>query len=94
MKRLKREEMVIMATCQKTRRTFGITAQKDGNDYIFKWAFKLNAGTAKREGFEKIKFQEILLIAMNFLGVRIVGRNRGFSVVNVDVLYVWSQLRK
>lgn len=55
MKQLKRDEMVVMATCQKTKRTFGITAQRQGKEYVFTWAFKLNAETAKREGFERNK---------------------------------------
>ena len=55
MKRPKRDEMVIMATCQQTKRAFGITAQKVGSDYVFQWAFKMNTEMAKREGFEKNK---------------------------------------
>ena len=52
MKKLKREEMVVMATCQQSKKTFGITAQKVGKDYVFKWAFKLNRESAQHEGFE------------------------------------------
>lgn len=52
MKKLKREEMVVMATCQQTKKTFGITAVKIGRDYNFTWAFKLNRESAKHEGFE------------------------------------------
>ncbi|MBM6865530.1 hypothetical protein H6A66_10185 [Bacteroides caecigallinarum] len=79
MKRLKREEMVIMATCQKTKRTFGITAQKEGNDYIFKWAFKLNAGTAKREGFEKNKVSGNIINSNEFPGCPHCGAQSWFQ---------------
>lgn len=52
MKKLKREEMVVMATCQNNKKVFGITAIKTGNNYEFAWAFKINPDSAKREGFE------------------------------------------
>lgn len=55
MKRPKREEMVVVATCQQTRRIFGITAQRIGKDFVFKWAFKMNPEVAKHEGFDKTK---------------------------------------
>ena len=44
--------MVVMATCQQSKKTFGITAQKVGKDYVFKWAFKLNRESAQHEGFD------------------------------------------
>lgn len=53
MRRPKREEMVVMATCQQTKKTFGITARKIDKDYVFMWAFKLDKVSAQREGFEK-----------------------------------------
>lgn len=68
MKRVKREEMVIMATCQQTKRPFGITAKKEGGNYIFYWAFKLNPTTAKREGFEKNKVSGNIFNAEEYPG--------------------------
>ena len=50
MRNPKRDEMVIMGTCQQTKRPFGITVEKQGKDYVFTWAFKINAKAAKREG--------------------------------------------
>ena len=53
MKHPKKDEMVIMAVCQRTGQPYGITAERVGRDFHFKWAFKLSASSAKREGFDK-----------------------------------------
>lgn len=55
MKRPKRDDMVVMATCQQTRKAFGITVRRIGKDFEFIWAFKINPGSAAREGFNKNK---------------------------------------
>ena len=68
MKHPKRDEMVVMATCQQTKRTFGITAQKQGKDFVFTWAFKLNADSAKREGFEKNKVKGNIFMSEDYPG--------------------------
>ena len=68
MKYPKREEMVVMATCQQTKRLFGITVQKEGKNYVFAWAFKMNAETAKREGFERNKVSGNIFMAKEYPG--------------------------
>lgn len=68
MKRLKREEMVIMGVCQRTKRPFGITARKEGRDYVFQWAFKVSTDTAKREGFETNKVSGNIFNAEEYPG--------------------------
>lgn len=47
--------MVIMASCQKTGKPFGIRTEKQGKDYVMNWAFTLKEGASKREGFENNK---------------------------------------
>lgn len=55
MRNPKRDEMVVMASCQKTGKHFGITTVRQGKDYHFTWAFKLSEASAKKEGFDKNK---------------------------------------
>lgn len=68
MKKLKREEMVVMATCQKTKKPFGITVQKKGNEYEFTWAFKINPSSVKKEGYDKNKANGNIFMNENFPG--------------------------
>lgn len=79
MKRVKREEMVVMAACQQTKRPFGITARKEGKDYVFYWAFKLSSDSAKREGFEKNKVTGNVFNAAEFPGCPHCGGDAWFQ---------------
>lgn len=82
MKRVKRDEMVIMATCQRTKREFGITVQKEGKDFLFTWAFKLNVATAKREGFEKNKVSGNVFTDERYPGCPYCGATSWFQCGN------------
>lgn len=79
MKRPKRDEMVIMAACQQTKRPFGITARREDRDYVFQWAFKLNTETAKREGFEKNKVSGNIFNADEYPGCPHCGAQTWFQ---------------
>jgi len=79
MKRVKREEMVVMAACQQTKFPFGITARKEGKDYVFYWAFKLSSSTAKREGFEKNKVRGSVCNAVEYPGCPHCGGDTWFQ---------------
>jgi hypothetical protein len=43
---------VIMAKCSKTKKAFGIRIEQRGHDWVRTWAFKIDEGAAKREGFD------------------------------------------
>jgi hypothetical protein len=43
---------VIMAKCSKTRKAFGIRIEQRGGDWVRTWAFPVDEGKAKREGFD------------------------------------------
>jgi len=68
MRNPKRDEMVIMGTCQQTKRPFGITVEKQGKDYVFTWAFKINEKSVKREGFDKNKVSGNIFMAEEYPG--------------------------
>lgn len=68
MKNPKRDDMVIMATCQQTKKTFGITVERKGKDFECVWAFKINAGSAQHEGFDKNKVHGNVSIAASYPG--------------------------
>lgn len=79
MKRVKREEMVIMAACQQTKLPFGITVQRQEKNYVFTWAFRLNATSAKHEGFDKNKISGSIYNAEDYPGCPHCGATSWFK---------------
>ncbi len=79
MKRLKREEMVVMATCQQTKLPYGITARKIERDYEFYWAFKITPSSAKREGFDKTKVTGNIYMSNDYPGCPHCGATSWFQ---------------
>jgi hypothetical protein len=47
-----KEVTIIMATCQKSKRTCGIRAEKIKGEWTFKWAFPIDAKVASQEGYD------------------------------------------
>jgi hypothetical protein len=43
---------VVLSKCTKTKGIFGIRLEERDGDWIRTWAFKVDEGKAKREGFE------------------------------------------
>ena len=43
---------VIMARCSKNKKAFGIRIEQRGKDWVRTWAFPIDEGKARREGFE------------------------------------------
>ncbi len=68
MKHPKRDDMVVMATCQQTKLPFGITVHRIEKDFQFEWAFKISASSAKREGFEKNKVSGNIYTSRDYPG--------------------------
>ena len=55
MRNLSEEAFVTMGVCSKTNQPFGITvdrADTKHKEYVFVWAFKINAAQAHREGYD------------------------------------------
>ena len=55
MRKLSEEAFVTMGVCSKCKKPFGITVDKADerrNEYVFVWAFKINAEQAHREGYD------------------------------------------
>lgn len=55
MKHPKRDDMVVIATCQQAKKPFGITVRRSGKNYEFQWAFRINSNSIRREGFDRNK---------------------------------------
>ncbi len=68
MKHPKYEGMVVVGYCSKTRKPYGITAIKQGKDYVFDWAFKLTESAVKHEGFSQNKVKGNIYDGENFPG--------------------------
>ena len=51
------EASVILAKCSIYSGTFGIRVEKRENDWVNTWAFRVDEGKAKREGFDKTKIK-------------------------------------
>jgi len=49
------EAQVVIAKCQKSKKTYGMRVERRGNSWCLTWAFKINEKMAAREGFEHAK---------------------------------------
>lgn len=74
MKHPKYDGLVVAAMCGNERRHFGITAIRQGRDYVFTWAFRLSEGSLKREGFDKNKVKGNVIMSEKFPGCPYCGR--------------------
>ena len=52
----KKDLMVVMAACYRTKQPWGITLEKKGNYCEFQWAFKISKEKSHHEGYDKNKF--------------------------------------
>lgn len=69
--------MVVMATCQKTKKPWGITIEKKGAVCEFQWAFKISREKAGHEGFDKNSFHGQVNFSNDYPGCPHCGA-RGF----------------
>ncbi|MDR2086979.1 MAG: hypothetical protein LBP72_07355 [Dysgonamonadaceae bacterium] len=63
-----KEVTIIMATCQKSKRTFGIRAEKINGEWHFTWAFPIDAKAAGREGYDATTVKGIIVIDAEYPG--------------------------
>lgn len=59
---------VIVAKCTYSKDSFGIRPQKENNDWIWTWSFKLTNKTAKREGYDRTTISGRILLDKNYPG--------------------------
>lgn len=79
MKHPKRDDMVVIATCQQSRLPFGITVRRVGKEYEFNWAFKISESSAKREGFDRNKVSGNIYNASTYPGCPHCGATTWFQ---------------
>ena len=63
-----KEATVIMATCQKSKNTFGIRAEKISNAWHFTWAFPMSKKAASREGYDSTTVNGQVLVDSEYPG--------------------------
>ena len=66
---------VILAKCGVNNHTFGIRVEKRENDWVSTWAFPIDDGKAKREGFDKMKISGSFQPATGYPGCPHCGAN-------------------
>lgn len=79
MKHPKYEGLVVPAMCSGEKRYFGITAIRQGNDYIFSWAFKISESALKSEGFDKNSVHGNVFNSEKYPGCPYCGRKNWVS---------------
>lgn len=68
MKHCKKDMMVVMATCYRTHKPWGITIEKKGRTCEFQWAFKIAEEKARHEGYDKNSFHGEVSFAYEYPG--------------------------
>jgi hypothetical protein len=68
MKHPKYDAMVVVAYCSRNKQPYGITAIKQGKDWVFDWSFKLSEKALKHEGFSANKVSGNIFHAEKFPG--------------------------
>ncbi|MBN1181155.1 MAG: hypothetical protein JXB49_02635 [Bacteroidales bacterium] len=69
---------VIVAKCTDSKQSISIRAQKEGNDWIFTWTFKLTEKNAGIEGYDKDTISGRILFDKSYPGCPYCGAN-GFA---------------
>lgn len=65
---MKKNAIVIIAACGKSKRKFAIRSEQISNAWYFTWAFKINESRIKSEGFDKSKISGLLYVANEYPG--------------------------
>jgi hypothetical protein len=65
---MQKEATVIMASCRKQKRVFGIRAEKIKRDWHFTWAFSIDEKAAKREGYDSTSVNGNIIIDNEYPG--------------------------
>lgn len=68
MKHLKKDMMVVQATCYRSRKPWGITIEKKGSECEFQWAFKISEEKIRHEGFDKNSFHGRVVFGPDYPG--------------------------
>ncbi|MEE3415053.1 MAG: TerY-C metal binding domain-containing protein [Prevotella sp.] len=66
--KLSQNAFAVMATCEETKKPFGITVDPERNNLKFVWAFKIDKDKAHREGFDKRNVRGGITYDTNFPG--------------------------
>ena len=71
------EAFAVMATCERTKQSFGITVDKIcSGQYKFVWAFKIDRDKARREGYDMTNVKGNITLDAEYPGCPYCGEKR------------------
>lgn len=82
MRNPKRNETVVMAWCQQSRKPFGITAEIRNREIDFKWAFKMSESTSSKEGFDRTRVSGNIFTTADYPGCPHCGAKSWYQCSN------------
>ena len=97
MRNLSEEAFVTMGVCSKTQRPFGITvdrADTKHKEYVFVWAFKINAAQAHREGYDTKTVHGSVVIDNEYPGCPYCKEKRFYTCGRCNSIVCWHGERE
>ena len=88
---MKKEAMIVMATCHKSKEPFGIRTEKKDGAYIMDWAFAVDSKAAKKEGFENNRFSGTVNFSEEYPGCPYCGAMAWFQCSNCQRIVCWNE---
>lgn len=77
---LSNEAFAVMAACEETKKSFGITVDRVGSKmYKFVWTFKIDKEKAKREGYDQTNVKGGIILDPDFPGCPYCGQKTMIS---------------
>lgn len=76
---MKKNAVVVMASCHKSKKPFAIRSEQRGKPWYFTWAFKLSEKMMKSEGFDKETIRGEINIDINYPGCPYCGARTFFQ---------------
>lgn len=92
MRDLSEEAFVTMGICSKTQQPFGITvdrADTKHKEYVFVWAFKINAAQAHREGYDTKTVRGSITIDKEYPGCPYCEEKRFYTCPGCNSIVCW-----
>lgn len=84
-----KEAFAIFATCEETKKPYGITVDPVLGRLKFVWAFKIDKAKAHREGFDGKHVNGAIILDDNFPGCPHCGEKRFYICGSCGVVVCW-----
>lgn len=86
---ISKEAFAVLAECEETRKSFGITIDPKGRNLRFIWAFKIDRSKAQHEGFAGRSVNGTISLDTNFNGCPHCGSKRFYICDNCKTVVCW-----